>query len=594
MRARLPLRLDRIVSAAGAARTVWRTHRSFLAGPRGAIDQPQPGQLVPRAPFQLLGWCLFPDSTVARVDLYLDGRHLGPARLGMERPDITRLTRHPDGPICGFEYIVDGAALPADTREFTIGATARSLRGERLVLDEVALSLAPAEPPFEDADARAAQLRARGRPRIELMSPDGQLPGLRVLCFAHQLPYGGASLYLLDVLRRLAPDPDFSCTVVTLEDGPLRPDLEALGIPVHVTNGFPVVGVDEYEGHLAELTAWAAPQGFNLVFVNTMRAFVGGDLAARLEIPAVWVIHESFDLRAFWLTAYPPDSLHSYVRERAGQVLREAAAVLFDAEATRRLYLPYADADRLITLPYGVESAEIAAFSSRVDAVATRRRLGVPDEAPVLLCLGTIEPRKGQTMLAQAFNTVAPGHPEAQLVMVGETDAAWCAAYTAGLHHYLARAGLADRIRVLPVTPAHHPWLLAADALICASYVESLPRSILEAMAFEKPVLSTRVFGVPELIEDGRTGYLCEMRDVESLAHGLERVLGADPEERSAVARAGAARVRERHDPHAYVERVRRLLAGLAADPVATPRDLVSPAEAIPAEPPAGEETALQ
>ena len=48
-----------------------------------------------------------------------------------------------------------------------------------------------------------------------------------------------------------------------------------------------------------------------------------------------------------------------------------------------------------------------------------------------------------------------------------------------------------------------------SDLLVCASDVESLPRTVLEAMAWELPVLATAVYGLPELIEDGETGWLC-------------------------------------------------------------------------------------
>ena len=60
--------------------------------------------------------------------------------------------------------------------------------------------------------------------------------------------------------------------------------------------------------------------------------------------------------------------------------------------------------------------------------------------------------------------------------------------------------------------------------LVCASDVESLPRSMLEAMAFGRPVASTAVFGIPELVEDGVSGFLCRDRDLAALRGMLERV----------------------------------------------------------------------
>ncbi len=111
------------------------------------------------------------------------------------------------------------------------------------------------------------------------------------------------------------------------------------------------------------------------------------------------------------------------------------------------------------------------------------------------------------------------------------------------------------------MTPDIHSWYALADLLVCASDIESLPRTVLEAMAFETPVLATEVFGIPELIEDGRTGWLCEPRDVNALAEALDRFL----EHRRGGARrgCGAARkfVEERHHLPEYANRVATLLS---------------------------------
>jgi glycosyltransferase involved in cell wall biosynthesis len=130
-------------------------------------------------------------------------------------------------------------------------------------------------------------------------------------------------------------------------------------------------------------------------------------------------------------------------------------------------------------------------------------------------------------------------------------------------------------VRIEPETGDPWSWHAAADLVVCASDIESLPRSLTEAMAFGTPVLSTRVFGVPELIEDGVNGFLCEPRDVADLARGLERVLAMPEGELAAVARAGRERVLARHDPDAYADQVLRLVDGLARDPAALPADLL-------------------
>ncbi len=184
----------------------------------------------------------------------------------------------------------------------------------------------------------------------------------------------------------------------------------------------------------------------------------------------------------------------------------------------------------------------------------------------------------------QAFHEVAGRHSDAQLVLVGATTDAYSADYRAALAEFLARTGMGEGVRVEPATADPWSWHAVADVLVCASDIESLPRSITEAMAFGTPVLSTRTFGVPELIEDGVNGFLCEVGDAASLAAGLDRVLSMDARMLAAVARRGLESVRTRHDPVVSAERVLRLLRGLAADPAALPRDLLAdPARPTPA-----------
>jgi len=100
---------------------------------------------------------------------------------------------------------------------------------------------------------------------------------------------------------------------------------------------------------------------------------------------------------------------------------------------------------------------------------------------------------------------------------------------------------------------------------------ESLPRVILEAMAFGLPVVATSVFGVTEVIDDGGSGYLCRPRDVGELTTALHRALGDDAERRRAIAGAGAERVRVHHDGRRYSAGIAAMLRTLVSDPRALP-----------------------
>jgi colanic acid/amylovoran biosynthesis glycosyltransferase len=91
--------------------------------------------------------------------------------------------------------------------------------------------------------------------------------------------------------------------------------------------------------------------------------------------------------------------------------------------------------------------------------------------------------------------------------------------------------------------------ILASRALILPSFAEGLPVVIMEAFALNRPVLSTYVAGIPELVEHGKTGWLVPAGSVDALATALKTVLATPIEELLAMGRAGADRIAaEFHD----------------------------------------------
>ena len=94
--------------------------------------------------------------------------------------------------------------------------------------------------------------------------------------------------------------------------------------------------------------------------------------------------------------------------------------------------------------------------------------------------------------------------------------------------------------------------------MVLASFAEGLPVVLMEALAMQRPVLSTYIAGIPELV-DSETGWLVPSGDVEALAQALAAVLAADPETLAAKGRCGAARVRERHFVATEVDRLEAL-----------------------------------
>jgi D-inositol-3-phosphate glycosyltransferase len=534
----------------------------------GCIDHPAPGSTVASDVVSIDGWALPPEPLV-RVELRVDGRNAGLARpLAAARPDLVQ-SPQPTAPLAGFTHMFDFSARDPGAR-VRIEGDAITRGSRRVALEPVDVVVAPRS----EAVSIPSQVETLRERVAEVCATPSTVttPRVRLLVVTHQLDLGGGQLYLAELLRRLLVELDISCLVVAARDGPLRAELEDLGATVHVCGEYPVASPRRYEATLLELAAMARAHCCNVAVVNTMGAFVGADLARRLPIPAVWAIHESFALGQYWLAAYGPSGIHPYVKAQAVEALDNTAVVVFEAGATQREYEPYADGRRLITVPYGITVADVDRYRAGVDRDALRRAAAIPDDATLLLCMGTYEPRKAQGTLAVAFAEVADEFPDAMLAFVGDVGGP----YAQAVHDVVDRLELGDRIRLKPVVPDTYAWYLMADALVSASDVESLPRSVLEAMAFEVPVLAASVFGLPELIEDGVNGLLCAPRDIDALVEGLRRLLIMTPERRESLGTAGAKRVRERHDASIYAGVYRTLLRGLLANPTALPHDLLT------------------
>ena len=155
----------------------------------------------------------------------------------------------------------------------------------------------------------------------------------------------------------------------------------------------------------------------------------------------------------------------------------------------------------------------------RADAVC-ERRLAAPGES-ILMHLSNFRPVKRVTDVVKIFALVAKELP-AQLVLIGDgpdRSAAEWLAHDLGIQSRVHFLGKQDRVSEL---------LALADLMFMPSELESFGLAALEAMACKVPSIATRVGGVPELIDDGVTGLLYPVGDVEGMAKGALSLLG-DP-----------------------------------------------------------------
>jgi len=143
------------------------------------------------------------------------------------------------------------------------------------------------------------------------------------------------------------------------------------------------------------------------------------------------------------------------------------------------------------------------------------KRYQIPEHSiPVLGCVGTLEERKGQIVLLDSIAQLVQGTlPDVHLILVGEGPDEHM------LEGKVHTMGLDKHVSFFPFTREPIFVFERIDALILPSlYKEGLPNVLLEAMSMKIPVISSRLAGVPEIIEDGETGYMVEPGDSKLLA----------------------------------------------------------------------------
>ncbi|MDO8860425.1 glycosyltransferase [Haliea sp. E1-2-M8] len=138
-----------------------------------------------------------------------------------------------------------------------------------------------------------------------------------------------------------------------------------------------------------------------------------------------------------------------------------------------------------------------------------------------LIFIGNLKRDKGIYELLAAFGAIASAELGLQLLIIGSGGE------EAGLRDTIKTQGLAERVTLGGALPHDQVALALRQSRLLAlpSYNEGVPNVVLEAMASGTPVVATRVGGIPEVVVDGETGFLCKARDVGSLARTLSRAL---------------------------------------------------------------------
>lgn len=189
-----------------------------------------------------------------------------------------------------------------------------------------------------------------------------------------------------------------------------------------------------------------------------------------------------------------------------------------------------------------------------------------PDQAaaPVFLMIGRLLRDKGVLEYVEAARLVKAKHPEVRCQLLGATDAANRTAINREALRQWEEEGV---IEYLGTTDDVRPVIASAHCVVLPSYREGSPRTLIEASALARPLIATDVPGCRSVVDDGRTGFLCDVRNAESLAAACEKLIKLSPEVRMEMGQEARMKMEREFDQRIVVNAYRTALRDVVSSP---------------------------
>lgn len=384
---------------------------------------------------------------------------------------------------------------------------------------------------------------------------------LRVLFVSHDGGMAGAQQTLLALLEGLDRKL-FAPHLVVPYQGELAERVSKLGIPVtirqllHWAPCVADVRRSERWPHLwrslksVRARAWSIAtlierHAIDLVYTNTVTC-VEGALAARMTgKPHVWHIHEPLTGNSELMLLFPMWFYSTVIK-----IL--STRIIFPSYALARCYPTLRSKGAIVH--NGLR------LSSKPDRAAARTEvaawLSIDPAKQWVAVVGAIQPRKDHYTFLCAAKTVFGSRDDVHFLIIGSG-----AQYlTKQLQEQVNEMRLTDQVTLAGRWPSSIDTVLSAiDVLVISSEQESFGLTAIESLAAETPVVSTRCGGPEEIIEDGKNGYLVNVKDAPALGKAILTLLN-DPLARRRFGEAGRAKVTSMFTQELYVAAIQNAL----------------------------------
>lgn len=364
----------------------------------------------------------------------------------------------------------------------------------------------------------------------------------RILHVIHSTAFGGGPNMLAIICERLRDQ--FEMEVISDGQGDVPARVEALGVTFF---RMPLTSKWSFTRNIPRLARLIRSRQPDLVQLHGQFAGSLGQFAVQLagRPRSIYTVQWP----SYLDDAGPWSRLRNYVAERLS--CAPSSEVVTVSENDRRTFvergLCRAEKITVIHNAYQFDAADPPA-----------KPVSLGGDGSVIGFVGRLSDQKGCEYLVQAIPEVLSTHPATRFVIVGDGPD------RGDLERLAAELRVTAAIDFAGYQPSPSSYIEAMDAVVIPSIYDPFPLVTLEVMALGRPVVGSAVGGIPEAVEDGRTGFLVPPAQPDALARAIVRLLD-DPKLRHEMGEAGRIRARKLFSPDViaaeYATLYRRLLA---------------------------------
>lgn len=324
---------------------------------------------------------------------------------------------------------------------------------------------------------------------------------LKIMIFTHSLELSGAPKAMYDLATGLKADTDARITPIVISPvaGPFQSAFERTGIQVkiidlHTKNiaaGWETK--NDYDSAIRNVETVLENEKPDVLITNTVYGFYAIQAGRSSGFPVIWIISESFthqELKRYLNDFTLTDCLISF---------SHAFRVVFGSQGTRNYYESFNSRFNFQVIHNSIDHKSIDQFMAKVSKEEAREYLQMPLDKKIILMVGTICERKGQVTLVEAIANLQNVRHDFCCYLVGANEKV-AFHYLKNIRDLIRYYKLNNTVKIISETEELYWYYRASDFFVFTSLMECYPLSILEAMAFGLPIVTTPCCGVTEQV----------------------------------------------------------------------------------------------